>query len=280
MSDLTDWSKITDENNEDISTVAETVIQQAQAQSSGNIKRRRGRPPKITASTPTSTPSTPPAISPRPMTPERSPLPEESIPTGDLLSMFLKEEMQQQQPKRGILRFSGDSLPKAEEEPDLDEDSIREQLDHEILLKLYESFFTEPLSKRHNIRKRSFDDKTPKKTIESELKKLQRSVGSSDPASDLGRVWAGGMGFAEQFAVAAGYPLMGLGDVAKEKAKTPEFLDTFRELLIKYPKLRTYLVLGGFPEIKLLLYSGMIAKDVLEANVSKILLAQEAMKHK
>lgn len=270
MSDVTDWSKITEENNEDISTMAETVIQQAQAQSSGNIKRRRGRPPKITASN--STPPTPPAVSPR----ERSPMPEELIPTHDLLNMFLKEEAQPQ-PKKSVLRFSGDSLPK--QEPD-DEESITEQLDQEILLKLYESFFAEPLSSRHSIRKRAFDEKTPKKTLESELKKLQRAVGSSDPASDLGRVWAGGMGVIENLAIVSGYPLMGLGEVAKQKAKTPEFLDTFRELLIKYPKLRTYLVLGGFPEMKLMLYSGLIAKEVLEANVSKILLAQEAMNHK
>lgn len=266
----TDWSLITAENTDTLGELVENVLQSAP--SSGQIKRKRGRPPKITPASAENTPVfAPDSGSTTPVLP-RQPSPEELMKTADLVRVALKRE---ESPKPTKLRFSGDThLPPLD---DVDEQELGEQLDQEILLKIYEQFFSPPLCDRHNIKKRNFDEKTPKKTLEAELKKLQRICGASDPASDLGRIWAGAMTFGEGFGVSMGYPLMGLGEVCQKKAQTPEMLDTFRELLIKYPKLRKWMVLGGFPEIKLALYSGMIAKEVMEENLVRISKASELL---
>lgn len=268
----TDWSTITNENTDTLQELVNNVLQAAP--SSGQIKRKRGRPPKITPSTENSPFPAPDSGSTTPTLP-RQPSPEELMKTADLVRIALKKEESPRPPKSGILRFSGDTnLPPSD---DIDEQELGEQLDQEILLKLYEQFFVPPLSNRHNIKKRQFDEKTPKKTVEAELKKLQRICGSSDPAADLGRLWAGAMAFGEGFGVSMGYPLMGLGEVCQQKSQTPEMLDTFRELLIKYPKLRKWMVLGGFPEIKLAFYSGMIAKEVMESNMERLARASELL---
>lgn len=266
--DPTDWSNITSENTDTLSELVEAVIAEKPA------KKKRGRPPKVAPSsagpvTPVQSGSTTP-VEPPPMRPE------EMLRTADLVNMFAAKPEPEPTRTRGILKFSGDSLPP---EPPTEED-MTEQLDTEVLLKVYESFFQPPLIDRHNIKKKNFADKPNKKSLESELKKLQRAVGSSDPAADLGKMWAGGMGVAEGIAISMNYPLMGLGEVATAKSQTPEMLDTFRELLIKYPSMRRWLVLGGFPELRLAIYSGNIAREVLEHNVQQMMAAQEILAKK
>lgn len=267
--DPTDWSNITSENTDALGEMVESVIAEHNAKPT---KKRRGRPPKITSSissgpvTPSQSGSSTP-VGPPPMRPE------EMIATADLVNMFAAKREPTPEKPRGILKFSGDAIPTPEQE----EEDMSEQLDTEVLLKVYESFFQPPLCDRHNIKKRSFGEKVNKKSLESELKKLQRAVGSTDPASDLGKIWAGGMKAAEVAALSMGYPLMGLGEVSSDRAQKPEMLDTFRELLIKYPSMRRWLVLGGFPELKLAVYSGNIAREVFEHNVQQMIAAQEIL---
>lgn len=226
-----------------------------------NLKKKRGRPPKVALPMPT-LPTPPTSGSNTPVRTE-----EEMMSTTQLLS---------------ALTMSGDKSPKAPalkfNVPDDDEEaSIEADVDMEILLRIYESFFQEPLNRRHSIRRRPFSHTTPKKTIESELKKLSRAVGCADPAADLGSIWAKGMAGIEYFAVPAGYPVLGLGAVAAQKAASPEFTDTFRELLIKYPRLRSYMALGGFPEVKLLVMSAMVTQEVLNNNLQKYAAASEKL---
>lgn len=260
----TDWSAITAENTDTLSEIVDTVIAEKTA-----TKKKRGRPPKIKPSvsadaTPAQSGSSTP-VGPPPMRPE------EMLATSDLINMFASKREPTPEKPRGILKFSGDSLPEQNEE------DMKDQLDTEVMLKIYESFFQHPLSERHNLKKKNFGENPNKKSLEAELKKLQRAVGSSDPAADLGKMWAGAMGVAEGVAVSMNYPLMGLGEVASSKSQTPEMLDTFRELLIKYPSMRRWMIFGGFPELRLAVHSGNIAREVLEQNVRQMMAAQEVL---
>lgn len=272
MENPTDWSNITAENTDTLSEIVESVLESTPSKDK-IARKKRGRPPKISAATPeTATPTLSGSSTPSAPPPMR---PEEMLSNADLVNMFSCKQEPASKSPRGILRFSADNMPTSDGEQN--EEELTETLDTEVLLKVYESFFQEPLASRHNIKKKNFADKPNKKSLESELKKLQRAVGSSDPASDLGKMWAGAMGVAEGIAVSMNYPLMGLGDVATARSQTPQMLDTFRELLIKYPSMRKWLVLGGFPELRLAIASGNIAREVFEHNVQQMLNASEIL---
>lgn len=258
----TDWKTITDTN---VDFMAEKLKELETKQTSVTIeKRKRGRPPK--AITPTeSLPLPLPLPSAPPVPSHYSELMSNEALTNMLAKSRTPPSSGSNTPRKSSIKFSEPEPG----QPD-DEASLSEKIDHEILLSIYESFFREPLSGRHNKRKKPFDENTPKDTLVKELKELQRVIGSSDPVKDLGHIWTKGMETVEFFGMLNGFPLMGLGEVSKEKAKSPEISDTFRELLIKYPRLRSMLVLGGFPELRLIGYSYMIAHEVMTKNFEKI----------
>lgn len=262
--DPTDWSNITESDRlEDNVTEPTAFVQVA------SNKKRRGRPRKSESAktSGTSTPNPEPVDFMPPPTPIAAPPSMEEMMSAQQLIDAVSEARREPSPRR--TKF--EPLPVDEDE------QLEEDVDTEILTKIYESFFKPPLSDRHAVRKRNFPPGTPKKTIEAECKKLQRAVGSSDPAADFGRIWAGAIGGMEPFALMMGYPVFGLGQAAQEKSTSPQYVDTFRELLIKYPRLRSYMALGGFPELKLLVLTGLMTKEVLEHNILKMNAAREQL---
>lgn len=240
---VADWDSITETN---VDKVAEEL---EKLETATLPKKKRGRPAK---------PRTPEPSTPLPPAPKQSE--EETIPSEQLASMFYKSPPSTPGRKTPSVKFTQD-------EP---EDDLSERLDHEVLLKIYDSFFKEPLSSRHNRRKKLHDENTPKHVLERDVKELQRCIGTSDPANDLGHGWAKLMTLAEKVAIMQGLPLWGLGEEAEKRAKDPEFTDTFRELLIKYPRLRSYMVMGGFPELRLAVLSVYMAGSVAERNVAEL----------
>lgn len=240
---MDNWDNITETNVDKVAEELEKL-----ETSATTPKKKRGRPAKA---------RTPDAPIPAPKQSE-----EEEIPSDVLASMFYKSPPStpgRKSPKPSV-KFTQDE----------EEQSLSERLDHEVLLKIYDSFFKEPLASRHNRRKKLHDENTPKHVLERDVKELQRCIGTSDPANDLGHGWAKLMTLAEKVAIMQGLPLWGLGEEAEKRAKDPEFTDTFRELLIKYPRLRSYMVMGGFPELRLAVLSMYMAGSVAERNIQEL----------
>ena len=249
----TSWDLVTAENKD---TIAEKLEELQTAASATVIKKKRGRPPK---------PVTPVETVPLPQPPSRE---EQEIPSSVLASMFSKSPNNSgsSTPRKSALKFSE---PVFTAPPENEEKELMEKIDKEILLELYEGFFREPLSQRHSKKKKNFDETTEKSILEKEIKEIQRAVGRGDPARDLGKLWAGTMHGLESMCVYNGVNVTGLGSLSEKMAVTPEYNDTFRELLIKYPSMRKYIALGGFPELKLAWNTMILVQTVYGVNMKK-----------
>lgn len=244
--DPVDWNNVTETNVDKLSEELEKL----ETVASAPMKKKRGRPAKPKTPDESKTPPPPP------------PALEEAISSEQLASLFHKSPPSTPRKSPATVKF--------ESEEESDDKSLADRLDQEILLKIYESFFREPLASRHHKRKKAHDENTPKHILERDVKELQRSVGSSDPANDLGHGWAKMMSGMEQLGLFYDIPLWGLGAEAEKRSKDPEMTDTFRELLIKYPRLRKYMVMGGFPELRLLGISFYMAGAVAKQNIEEL----------
>jgi hypothetical protein len=208
-------------------------------------RKPRGRPKK--------TPPTPPAEELPPQ-----PTPEESIPSSVLTSMFMKTKSISPKQKKNTLRFSGEDK-KPEEETPLDPDRV-------VLLKMYKHYFKLPLLSQHTRKERIWQDHHLNSEIFTELRLLETACSEDDPAKVLASMWVAGMVGVEKFGPIFDLRTENLGAVAQHASTLPHFQTNMRELLLKYPYLRTMIGLGGYPEFKLLMTTTTLIAEIHDMN--------------
>lgn len=210
-------------------------------------RKPRGRPKK--------TPPTPPVS-----IVEELPQPslEESIPSSVLTSMFMKQKSVSPKSKKTALRFSGEEK-KQEEETPLDPDRV-------VLLKMYKHYFRQPLLSQHTRKERIWHDHHLNSEIFAELRLLETACSEDDPAKVLASMWVAGMIGVEKFGPLFDLHTENLGAVADHASKLPHFQTNMRELLLKYPYLRTMIGLGGYPEFKLLMTTTTLIAEIHDMN--------------
>lgn len=220
-------------------------------------RKPKGRPKK--SITPVSEPPTP-----IPMTPQEPVQPETMISNADLASMFTKSKSQSPKPRKSSLKFSGDQSETIPETDGLDPERV-------TLLKMYKQYFKKPLIDKHNRKEKIWQDHQPNSEIYQEIRLLENSVSDDDPAVILSSFWVTGMSVVENLGDMWGLETESLTQVSVEAAKLPHFQANMRELLIKYPYLRTMIALGGYPELKLLVTTVTLVKEVHQLNIERIL---------
>lgn len=248
--DLINWKTITEDNPED---PIRDIVEKA-GQSSGMRKSGRGRPRKIVPAEPL-LPAEPGPLAP-PLTPE------ESMSTMQLMDTLRKSKSQSPPRRKSALRFSQEepaAVPPAE---NTDPDPERM-----TLLRMYKQYFKKPLLDRHTRKEVRWTDKHATSEIHREIKELDAAVSEEDPASMLASVWVQLMTGVETFGPPFGLAANNLGYVADAASHSEGFKSNMRELLIKYPYLRKLLGLGGYPELKLLIITGTIIRQVHDENM-------------
>lgn len=251
--ELINWKNITDDNSED---PVKDIIEKA---SQMNIRKSaKGRPRKIIPAEPLipaeHEPVTivPPTISA-----------EESLSTHQLIETLRRSKSQSPPKRKGALRFSTEETPK-EETPDGTSDPDPDRV---TLLRMYKQYYKKPLLDRHNRKEIRWTEKHLTSDIYREIKELDAAVSEDDPTSVLASGWVQMMIGVEAVGPAFGIASNNLGAVATHVSEQEQFRSNMRELLIKYPYLRKLIGLGGYPELKLLVITGTIIRQVHEANL-------------
>jgi hypothetical protein len=245
-SEIINWDSITSENEPD-------PLKQIMERTS--VKRNpKGRPKKIIA--PVEVPEQQPIVT----VPAG---PEENYSTQSLVNMFRRSKSQSPPKlrKQTGLRFS------VEED---DENKPSENPERITLLKMYKQYFKEPLIGKHNKKERVWTDKHLNSDIYREIRDLENLVSEDDPAGMLSGIWVHSMACVEAFGPMAGLEVEGVSQIAEVVSKKDDFRANMRELLLKYPYLRTMVGLGGYPELKLLLLSATIVKEVHIQNMAML----------
>lgn len=239
-------------------------------------KRGRGRPrksmtPPVTEEfqEPVTVPEAPPMEIAKPVPPSA----EELMSTRELASMFTRDPTASATKKKSSLRFSaeiqGDSQPNSNVPETLAEDPERA-----TLLKMYKQYFKEPLLSKHKRREKVWTDTNLNSDIYRELKMLENAVSDDDPTAILGALWVGSLGAIEAFGPAMGLYTDKLTVVAMAATQDEKFKANMRELLLKYPYLRVMIGLGGYPELKLLITTLTLIKEVDSHNRQMAVSAQ------
>lgn len=248
--DLIKWDTITADNEED-------PIKQIMDKNLTTKKNPRGRPRK--SNTPVEAPAEP--IRMQELLPKMEiSTPESLIPTQNLVNMFRRSKSQSPPKQRG-LRFSADV--ENEESQSKDEDPERA-----TLLKMYKQYFREPLIRKHTRKEKSWTERHKNSDIFREIRELENLVSEDDPAGVLSGIWVHSMSVVEAVGPAVGLESQGLSEVSAAVAQRDDFRANMRELLLKYPYLRTMVGLGGYPELKLLLISATLIKEIHFQNLT------------
>jgi hypothetical protein len=258
MTDPITWDSVVADNTSD-----DPLVYMMEKTETKEISRKpKGRPKKVIPSDNSLIGNTSPDPVPVPI-PSILPTFEENLPTDALVSMFQKNKSQspKTKPKKSLLRFSGD-----EKIPDDNSQPSGMDPDRATLLKMYKLYFRQPLLSKHSRKERIWHDSNLTSEIFQEIKLLETACSEDDPSQVLSSMWVAGMSVIETFGPVAGLETAHLGEVAGLTAAQPGFQTNMRELLIKYPYLRTMIGLGGYPEFKLLLTTTTLIKEIHDVN--------------
>lgn len=257
--DPINWDNITSENEED---PIKALLEKTPSKEISAGKKPRGRPKK--PPTPVET-SVPPVI---PETPLSQQTAESMLTNSELLKILSNSQSDTAVPstrgKKSSLRFSGDKGRHDNETPE----TVAESDDPErtTLKKLYKQYFKEPLISRHKRKEKTWTEANLNSEIYREIRELETACSDEDPAAILGGVWVAGMGAIEALGPTWGLETQGLTKCCHIASQQADFRSNMRELLIKYPYLRTMIGLGGYPELKLILMTATIVKEVHRVN--------------
>lgn len=258
--ELVNWSGIIKDNEDDPEDPIKSLLGR-QATTSGPIKRAKGRPKKVSGTVSPGLPEQQPiGIS------SEAPSELEQIPSAQLANMFLKNHppeetsVLQKKTKTGSLRFSSDK------HDDVQPESTEPDPERVTLLKMYKQYFRKPLLDRHKRRERVWLDSHLNSEIHREIQTLENEVSEDDPVAVLAGLWVGSMGVVESFGPAFNLRTENLTLVSHGASQDPKFRDNMRELLIKYPYLRMMIGLGGYPELKLLITTVTLIKELDKHN--------------
>jgi len=249
--DPTAWSNITDENEEDpVKSLLERSMSKELPSRKGKGRPKKNVPPVIESEQPPLPTPPPPAVSPESM-----------IPTEQLVKMFQRSKSQSPpKTRRSSIRFSDEKEPLSSSPPTPDDP---ERL---TLLRMYKQYFKLPLINQHTRKEKVWSDKHLNSEIHQEIKLLENAISDDDPANALSTWWTTGMNVVENVAPIWGLETEGLGKHAGLVGQSPQMKSVMRELLLKYPYLRSMVGFGGYPELKLLVVSVTLIKEVHEQN--------------
>lgn len=279
QTDVTSWSNVIADNAEKdpIKTLLERVPTKDNITSTVT-RKGRGRPPKRQPSTDESIDATSTLDPIKSVDVASTPAPETLVPTKDLIDMFSTQKSRSRssspsKSRKSVLKFSTD-LNKADEpdEPDSNHDIDPERV---TLLKMYKQYFRKPLIDKHKRKEKLWTEKSLNSEIYREIRELEACCSEDDPASFLATGWVHFMSGIEATGPMYGLRTQRLSEFSAAAAEEESFKSNMREILLKYPYLRKLVGLGGYPELKLLVVTATMIRQVHDFNTELMLAGQQ-----